>query len=276
MIAVKPPTLSFVRAFVLPIAALLFSACGATPGSPTAAPAPTLAPADTLAPATASPVPPTATASPIPPTETPMPTPDAAATAAAEATAAMAPILEGIDRDLQKYGFSTEVGRLGWAHDPITIEPDGYWEDEIRMDYPDVTASDFVLQADITWSTTTGLASCGFVVRADSDFEHGDSYRLYLIRLGPLWDLELFKAGQFYSNASGLRDALALDDELDSTNRVAFIAQGSKFAVYANGQDQGTVTDTRLTSGAAAFLGDQESGRTTCTFENAWLWILDE
>lgn len=255
---------------------ILGSACGAVSPAPTAAPPPTLAP--TLVPptATASPIPPTATASPIPPTETPLPTPDVAATAAAEATAAMQPVIAKIDAELKNYGLSTAQGHLGWVHDPVTINLKGYWEEDIETDYPDLVASDYVMQADITWNTTTGVAGCGFILSAAPDFDHGNYFRFNLARFGPLWDLEYYKAGQPYANVTGLRDALPLDDGIDSTNTITVIVQGIQVAMYANGQELDTVSDGRMAKGTPAFIGWQESGKTSCTFENGWLWVLKD
>jgi hypothetical protein len=265
------------RWMALPALALILSACGLVAPAPTAAPpgeSPTNVP--TSAPPTASPVPPTATASPVPPTETPSPTPDASATAAAAATATAAPIIAKIDSELKQYGLSTSQGHLGWLHDPVTVNLDSYMAEDIETDYPDVSVTDFVMQADVTWNTTSGLAGCGFVLRAAPDFNHGDSYRFYTIRLGPLWDLEYYKNGKFYSNLTGIRDALPLDDGVDATNTVTAVVQGHQMGLYANGQELATVNDSRLLRGTPAFVGWQESGQTTCTFENGWLWVLND
>ena len=259
----------------LPAIALALSACGGVAAAPTALP-PTVAPTSAPPTATVSPVPPTVTASPVPPTATIPPTPDASATAAAEATATAAPIIAMIDGELQEYGLSTDQGHLGWVHDPVTIELDSYQEEDIQTDYPDVTASDMVVQADITWNTTTGLAGCGLAVRVDPEIDYADMYQLFIFRFGPLWDFEYYQQGTFYSTLTGVRDALPLDDGLDSTNRVTFIVQGHEMSAYANGRNLGRVADTRLRQGAAAFAGWQESGKTTCTFENGWMWILKD
>jgi hypothetical protein len=257
--------------------AIVLSACtGAAAATDT--PGPPAPPTDAPPAATNTPLPPTATASPVPPTETPVPspTPDLAATAAAAATATAAPIIAMIDGELQKHGLSTEQGRLGWLHEPYTATLDSYLAEDYHTDYPDVTASDFVMQADITWNTTSGAAGCGFALRGSPDIDQGDSYRLYLIRLGPLWDIEYYKGGDFASNLTGFRDALPLNDGLDSTNTVTVIARGVELGIYANGREMDTISDTRLTTGTPAFITWQESGQTTCTFENGWLWILDE
>lgn len=253
------------------------SACGlvAPPAIPTEPP-----PSPTSAPPTATlaAVPPTDAPTPVPPTPTALPTstPDAAATEAALAAATAAPMLAKIDKELSQYGLSTDEGHLGWLHDPFTVDLDSYMAEDVHTDYPDLVASDFVMQADITWNTTSGLAGCGFALRAGSDFDHGDSYRVYLIRLGPLWDIEYYETGKFFSNLTGIRDALPLDDGVNSTNKITAIVQGNKLGVYANGQELDTITDIRLTKGTPAFISWQESGKTSCTFENGWLWVLKD
>ena len=91
----------------------------------------------------------------------------------------------------------------------------------------------------------------------------------------PAWFFWLDANGDFSNNLAGWRDAPSLDIRLDSTNTVALVGQGSKFTAYINGQDMGSVTDSQLTEGAVGFAASQESGKTTCTFENGWLWILN-
>jgi hypothetical protein len=61
---------------------------------------------------------------------------------------------------------------------------------------------------------------------------------------------------------------------LDSTNKLAIVGQGSHFAFFVNSFLIGEATDDILREGVVAFMARQESGRTTCTFENAWLWVL--
>jgi hypothetical protein len=265
----------FYRYAALPAITLLLYACGGGGASPTAAPPAATATSESPT-APASPVAPTATETPLPPTATPSPTPDVAATAAANATATGAPMVAKIDSELKRYNLSTDQGHLGWLHAPYTVSLDSYLEEDDHTDYPDVTASDYVMQADITWDTTSGVAGCGFIMRAAPNIDHGDSYRLYLIRLGPLWDIEYYKQGKFYANLTGFRDALPLDGGVYSTNTVTVVVQGIKLAIYANGEEMDTIADTRLSRGQVAFITWQESGRTTCTFENGWLWILKD
>jgi hypothetical protein len=138
----------------------------------------------------------------MPPTATLAPTltatPDPAVLAATEAAQAQAEVaaIALIEPDLEDYGFSTEQGRLGWAHEPVSLNLEKYQE-------------------------------------------------------------------------------VQLDISQGSTNRVAVVGQGNQFTTYVNGVDAGSVAHAGLRSGAVGLLARQESGKTTCTFENAWLWILD-
>jgi hypothetical protein len=268
----------FQSAKILMLLIALVAACapGAAAPEPTATLEPVASPTFTAVPPT--PVPPTASPTAVPATETPAPTANATATAAAAATATAEPIIAMIEDELQQYGLSTEIGRLGWLHDEVSFELENYLESQAHVDYPDLTASDFVMHADITWETTTGLAGCGFLLRAAPDFERGKQYQFAIVRLAgsPLWDIEYFEHGNFQYNLTGLRGAPALDESLGGLNRVTVIAQGHRFSAYANGVELGSVSDTKLTTGTPAFLAWQESGRTSCQFNNAWLWVLKD
>jgi len=269
------------------LAGLLLSACGAAaaaaPASDPATATPVVnvvaeATATALPPtATFTPVPPTATPPAVPPTATPSPKPNLTATAAARATQTAAPIIAMIDAELRKFDLSTDEGHLGGLYDPLTIKVNTYGESKRQTDYPDVIVSDFVLQADLTWETSTGLAGCGFVLRSEPDLDRGKQYRVNMIRLQgrPLWDLEYYKHGAFQKNISGdILDAPALNSDQGSTNRITIIAQGNKIAVYANGDRLGVFADNNLSQGTVAFMALQESGETTCTFSNIWVWDL--
>jgi len=277
--------LSRISVYLSLIVGLLLSACAtagaATPADPSpavgAAEEATFTAVPPTATATFTPVPPTATPTAIPPTVTPSPTPNLTATEQARATQTAAPIIAMIESELQKYDLSTNEGHLGWLHDPLTIKTNSYLEIRAQTDYPDVVASDFVLQTDVTWNTSTGFAGCGFLLRGGPDLEEGKQYRVHMIRLQglPLWDLEYYKNGKFQKNVTGdILSASALNSKQGSTNHVTIIVQGNKIAVYANGDRLGVFTDNNITEGGVAFVALQESGETTCTFTGAWLWIL--
>ena len=272
----------------LTLIALTFVLIGCTSAGPEAAPIVAAAEVDTATPLAAptnTPRPtntPTATSTPTPtntPTPTDTPTPDLTATAQAQIAATAAAQTALIDVELQKYGLSTNEGHLGWMHDPLSIKVDTYMEMRSEVDYPDLSVADFVLQSDITWEGTGGFAGCGFVLRSEPDFEKGAQYQLALIRLAfrPLWDIEYYKYGNYQYNVTGtLLDAPVLNDQSGDTNRLTAIVQGNKITTYANGEKLGSFTDGKLSQGGVAFLAWQNSGETTCTFTNSWLWVLSD
>jgi hypothetical protein len=220
------------------------------------------------------------------PTETPEPTPtatpDYAATAAVEATQTIAAVIEEIDADLQEIGYSTEVGSLAWVSEaPEAITITTYASHDWIPLASGRDFSDFVLKADVTWESTGGLALCGFWFRAESDDEDAPHYKFLTIRFSglPLWDVEYWKYNNWVSTISpGGRTISSphIDQEQGATNTYILAAEGSVLTVYANGHRLGQVTISTLKEGILAFYASQESGETTCTFDNAWVWDLSE
>ena len=255
------------------IAILLLTACASTEPTPTATPMPTETPL------------PTDTPTPLP-TSTPTPTftatPDLTVTAAVQATQARADVIEQIDAELQTIGYSTGRGSLGWiSEDPEEITIRNFnWHEWITLSSGQ-SFSDFVLKADVTWESTSGLATCGFWFRAESDDIDAEHYKFQTIRLSglPVWDVEYWKFNQWRGTISPGGRAIStpyLNQEQGSTNTFILVADGSLFAAYSNGHRLGQATITTLRDGLVAYYAWQDSGETTCTFDNAWLWDLSE
>ncbi|HLB47403.1 MAG TPA: hypothetical protein VJL59_10400 [Anaerolineales bacterium] len=262
---------------LLILAALLVSACqsavASTPEPPTAtqtAPPPT---------ATATLMPthtPTATAMPTN-TPTATSTPNATATAEARATQTAAPAIAMIQDELKKYDLSTDEGYLGWANDSLTIKVNTYGEEKWQTNFPDFSVADFVFHTDMKWESSTGLAGCTLLLRAEPDLDRGKHYRINLMRLSglPLWDIEYYRHGVFQKNVTGeILSTSAIDVDQGAVNRITVIALGNKLQVYANGDRLGAFTDKTLSEGIVAYMAWQESGQTTCTFSNSWLWVF--
>ncbi len=203
------------------------------------------------------------------PSVTPLPsiTPDAAATANAEAT------LTPIRSALASYGIDPNQGRLGWVHNPVTIELNTYGAQDYATDYPSLLTRNFVVQADVTWVTRTGLAGCGFVFRADQE-ENFYGVGIFRGATGVAGFGE-YAHGQVVRNGIEFRDAPAVLWRNDETNRLALVAQENTFTLYVNGQFSHQISYTTLDVGVTAFAALSESGTSICTFNNGWLWLLD-
>lgn len=235
-----------------------------------------------LATPTPSPMPTnTATATPIPPTETPVPTatPNRAATQAYKSTQTAEAQSQEVMEVLQKIEYPTDTGSLAW-----------YQKDDQSIDLVDYNTynyipfgngqeySSFVLKSDVTWQAE-GMMICGFYMRSEEDFEHGQQYRFLFLRFSglPAWDIEFWDNEQYKTNILGqVKFSDALDLANNATNQFIIIAEDNKFTVYINGVRQGSYYDwSKLASkGQFAFYASHESGPASCVFQNTWIWGL--
>jgi hypothetical protein len=265
---------------VLPLIVIM-AGCAAGESQPT----PTVEPPPTNTPIPTSTAAPTLTPTPEP-TSTPEPThtatPDFAATAAVEATQAMAAVIEEIDTELQAIGYTTEEGSLAWASEaPEEINITTYNTHDWLPIASGQTFSSFIFKADVTWESTGGLAICGFWFRGESDDEDAPHYKFQTIRLSgfPSWDVEYWKYDKRQGTISPGGRVIQtphIDQEQGSTNTFILVADGNTLFVYANGHRLGQVNISTLQDGIIAYYTWQESGETTCTFDNVWVWDLSE
>jgi len=220
------------------------------------------------------------TITPIKPTNTfePTATVDLAATANTNATATVVVSLGIINIELQKYGFSTNQGNLGYKQpEKVTSTLTSYLEKKYIPLSAGKTFSDFIIYTEITWDSTSGLAVCGLTFRAAADFNQGEQYNLEFLRLSglPAWGVEFWNYGKYEYTASGKRlTNSAIDQKAGSTNRYLVIVQDKSFTSYVNDKKLGIANITRRSNGEIAFFAYHESGTTTCTYDNTWVWAL--
>ena len=251
-----------------------------TPGSlPTPTMLPTRTPRSTLTPL------PLAT-NPPPPTDTPMlpnaaPTPDLTAIAESQATQPPS-ISPEIEADLQKYGFSTSQGYLGWSQDqPVPLKLETYREKKFEMVADGQNFTDFVFQAKVTWQSAYGWIVCGLVFRSEPNLERGAQYVFQIGRGAPwlgknYWDIEYNNNGNWVSTVTNnVYNSESIDDANGASNILSIVVQGNQFTPYINFQEHKIASDSNQPEGVVAFYAWQESGKTTCTFEDAWVWVLE-
>lgn len=234
---------------------------------------------------TPTPPPPTATLVPTNtptslPTSTPTSTatPDVTATAAAAATAEMDQKLNEIAPDLDELGYDTSSGTLIYFEpSPVEVTADSYMEDVAQLILED-PVKDFILQADIGWNSTSGLAGCGIIFRSEADLERGAQYQYYMLRLSgaPAWDIAYYRYGEYqYGLVSDMQFTTAIDERQDAVNTITLIVKGDTIESIINTTKSRDTSDKKLTEGQIALLAWQESGKTTCTFSNVWVWALN-
>jgi len=267
------PLAYFVSALL--IFGFISAACSLAQRSPTVASEPTwLAP--TQPPPTATPIP---ADTPLP-THAPKPTPDAKATKSALATDTAQREFELISSELEGTGLSVDKGHLGWIQDkPYVIEMSSYHDAFYSEFAEDLVASDFIIKTDITWESD-GLVYCGFLMRSGSDFVNGKQYAFQNMRFSglPAWDIEYWENARFQSNVTQkVRFSDALKLENGSTNTFIIVAKGNEFTVYINGVRQGRFYDysNQTAAGRFAWIASQESGPSSCTFNNSWIWVIE-
>ena len=237
--------------------------------------------------------------------------------------------------ELPRYGIDPASGYTAWLHQPAVIDLNGFGQTGFANDYPQITAKDFVIAADITWNTKNSLSGCGFMFRSNGDAKKPNQYMVLITRVatGHMGWLALMN-GQ----VSNFREYFPKDQDKsfnwfnDSTNRLTVVVRGNLIDIYTNGtligqvditqgppdqvlkapkivipegvlpgqleqfgqvanqQDQGNnqtlaqLNDARrnfalnkpfLYDGLLGFLGASDSGHMICTFQNAWLFVLN-
>lgn len=216
---------------------------------------------------------PTATAS-----ETPTQTPDLAVTASFESTQALENVMKRVEEVLDEYGYSIYEGKLGWAgSEPVRLDV----QDFGSLAYEPVAETqefgDFILHVDIAWDSTSGLAGCGVIFRSEPNLLDGEQYMLRTMRLSgaPVWTVEYWDFGRIRNTLRSEPSSDILEGK-DAINNFILITEGNTLRFYANGKRLSGLSIHQRERGRIAFLVWQESGITTCQFENAWIWELNK
>jgi len=243
--------------------AVLLAACAPAP-APTATL--TLSPSATLEPSAT-------------PTRTPKPTTDWTATAQVKATDEMAYLVDSVQPDLELVGYSIDEGELGYQMEgPIEIVAElpnfRYWD--FPEPFTNPVFEDFVLSLDIVWNSETGFAGCDVIFRSDGDIGDGEHAKLSTMRLSgaPSYDLTIVNFNTIYG-VIARGSNMAIKQGANAVNHYVIAVQGSEVRVYVNGVRlaAGNVKES-MNKGEIVFEAWQESGETTCTFSNAWVWEL--
>lgn len=192
----------------------------------------------------------------------------------ADATATAQPITA----ELSALGIGE--GELAWVHPPLTLSVEGHLQYDYANNFlQEFVPEDFVMSGDITWNTTTGLAGCGFALRSNGDTEALNQYIVILSRAGNGAVNFIVQSSTVISGANTRSLGTGADPQFqsqnDAANRLTVVARGGAFTFYTNGTEVGTIADNTYQSGYVALIALSESGTTTCTFNNTWLWLLD-
>ena len=214
------------------------------------------------------------------PTNTPKPTVDTKATQSAMATETAQKAIDQVNSDLEKAGLSVDQGYLGWTQEePYTFELTTFADSFYYEFDENLAASDYILKTDITWESE-GIVYCGILMRSEKNFNNGSQYAFQFMRFSglPAWDIEFWDNAEFQKNITGkVRFSDALNMENGATNTFIISVEGNAFTVYINGVRQGTFYDysNSTDNGRFAWLAFQQSGPSSCTFDNSWVWVIE-
>jgi hypothetical protein len=171
----------------------------------------------------------------------------AVAALGAEERAATATAFAPYLAELTNYGVDPEQGRPGWIHPPVTLDLEGYQQDDSANRFVLTLVRDFVISADITWNTQYGTSGCGFVLRSDGKEEEGNQYMVLASRSGtghvlfnPIAEGEMAGGWDFYARGNDPD----FNWQNDTTNRIAVVGRGTQFQIYTNGKLIGEVDVT--------------------------------
>jgi hypothetical protein len=211
-------------------------------------------------------------------TLTPTPTIDRTATAVVESTQTAEAFLVEVKSKLAEINIPTDTGRLGWSQEGfVDIDLREYGEYYIVPFDPGLTTTDFVLNTEITWEASN-LLFCGLIFRSEANLKEGEQYRFLFLRLSgaPGWDIEFWKYDEFQHTITDVRFSDAIDIANGATNHFIFVFESNKFTIYINDVRQGTFYDysNKRVGGKLAFFGWQETGESSCKFENTWVWHI--
>jgi hypothetical protein len=204
-------------------------------------------------------------------------TPNIALTATLDAMSVLSEldVLVGSNSD-----FPYGEGYLAWKQiEPVTIDMSGPQKDAGILQGIDesLNAANFIFKSNVTWNAS-GVLICGLAYRAEEDLKKGKQYQFYFYRLSglPAYKIDVYDFGRFKNTITGVKFSDGVDDTNGASNEFTVVAQDERFTVYINGQRQGDYYDNskQRVDGLLAFLGWQDSGTGSCTFEKSWVWVL--
>jgi hypothetical protein len=150
--------------------------------------------------------------------------------------------------ELPRYGIDPGQGFVAWVHNPVTIDLNGYQQSGYANDYPQITAKDFVLAADINWYTFNSLSACGFMFRSNGDKNKPSQYMVVITRYAAGYlgftatvDGEMSNMRTFYPT----QQDKSFTWQNNATNRLAIVVRGALIDVYTNGVMIGEIDTTQ-------------------------------
>jgi hypothetical protein len=150
--------------------------------------------------------------------------------------------------ELPFYQIDPSQGYVAWVHNPAKIELNGYQQSGYANDYQQITAKDFVMAADITWHTTSGLSACGFMFRSNGDTNKPTQYMVVITRFATGY---LAFTATVNGEQSNMRTIYPYSQDnsfswlQDATNRLTIVMRDQTIDVYTNTHLIGQIDTTQ-------------------------------
>ena len=231
---------------------------------------------------------PEATDTPLPsdtpePTATKKPTVNKAATQRAneEKTSAAqtefaSAVLGEVESKLDDVGEIMGYGSVIWLY-PAPIEVDSSKPNMIYYHSIDssIQAGDFAFHSIVKWETKqkVGLVNCVIMFRIGDDISLDPMYMMRMGRISGfphVW-FELYDGWNYIAGSNG-RASNYIHDEGGAENEVILVARGTQFNAYVNGHQIEVWWNSKQDYGGFALGTWQDTGGSTCTFRDNWIW----
>ncbi len=139
--------------------------------------------------------------------------------------------------ELPFYGLDPAQGYVAWVHRPVNITLSGYQQSGYANDYPQITAKDFAMAADISMNTFNSLSACGFMFRSNGNSNKPSQYMVVITRYATGYlgftatvDGEMSNMRTIYLHAQDK----SFSWQNNAINRLAIVVKGKMITAYTN------------------------------------------
>jgi hypothetical protein len=194
-------------------------------------------------------------------------------TSAAETEYAGA-VLGEIEGKLDEVGERLGNGSVAWMYpDPVVI--DSSKPNMVSYNLIEgVEVANFAYHANVTWETKqkVGIVYCVVMFRIEGDL---DTESWYMMRMGRVSGAGhvLFDVMRGWTIMGESGDISGyIHDANGAENELILVAQANQFTVFVNGKQATVWWNTKVERGGFGLGTMQDTGSSTCTFSNNWIW----
>jgi hypothetical protein len=141
-----------------------------------------------------------------------------------------------------------------------------------------VQAADFAFHSNITWETKqkVGIVYCVMMFRISGDLDMDPWYMMQMGRISGLGHI-FFDVVQQWS-IIGQSDGDAsnyIKTGNGDVNEVLLVARANQFTAYVNDRQVSVWWNTKIDRGGFGIGTMQDTGASTCTYADTWIWSYD-